>query len=152
MERKNDKQTEPQPPKRSLLPGEMGDCVDRVLLPGEDLVLEVAAYRGQALVLTDIGLLLIVGGVLVGLKPHEQHVTRIMIDDIVDIKFIPEKLGCFSPFIGPPMVQVQVTPRDRNDHDPKWDTVMVGFKMLGEAVQLVNMIKFEQGKRQGQQG
>ena len=88
-------------PKRSKLPGGLGESVDRALVPGDEIIYEIKTYRGHGLVVTYDHLLLVTGGILVGLKPHEQHVHRLAYDEIEGIEIVPEKLGCFW-FLGPP--------------------------------------------------
>lgn len=132
--------------KRSKLPGELGDSVDRALIPGDDIIYEIKTYRGHGLVVTHEHLLLVVGGVLAGLKAHEQHVHRLAYNEIVSIDIVPEKPGCFW-VLGLPQLELVVTPVDPAKQDPRWTTLAVDYMMLPSAVKLACQVHERIGRR-----
>ena len=136
----------PDVPKRSKLPGELGEGVDRALEAGDEIIYEISTYRGHGLVVTHDHLLLVVGGVLAGLKPHEQHVHRLAYDQIERIDIKSERPGCFLIF-GIPPLSLSVTPVNPDDNDSHWDTLVVDYLKLGEAVRLVGEVHERIGRR-----
>jgi hypothetical protein len=132
--------------KRSKLPGELGESVDRALIPGDDIIYEIKTYRGHGLVVTHQHLLLVVGGVLAGLKAHEQHIHRLAYDEIVSIDIVPEKPGCFWVF-GLPQLDLNITTVDPAKQDPRWTTITVDFMMLSAAVKLACQVHERIGRR-----
>lgn len=132
--------------KRSKLPGELGDSVDRALRPGDEIIYEIKTYRGYGLVVTYEHLLLVFGGVLAGLKPHEQHVHRLAYDEIVRIDIVPENPGCLW-FIGPPPLELKIVTVDPAKQDPRWTSVTVDYMMLSSAVTLACQVHERIGRR-----
>lgn len=137
-------------PKRSKLPGKLGDSVDRALQPGDDIVYEIKTYRGHGLVVTHDHLMLVVGGLLAGLRPDEQHVHRLAYDQIERIDLNPERPGCLLIF-GVPPLDLVVTPVDPKHHDERWNTLAVDYLKIGEAVRLVGEVHERIGRRQVQE-
>jgi len=134
-------------PKRSKLPGQLGDSVDHALEPGDDIIYEITTYRGHGLVVTHHHLLLVVGGVMAGLKPQEQHIHRLAYDQIerIDIKADPP--GCFV-ILGVPPLHLSVTTLHPEDTDPRWNTLLVDYLKVGEAVRLIGEVHERIGRRQ----
>ncbi len=61
--------------KAQQTPGQLGESVDRALQPGDDIIYEIATYRGHGLVVTHNHLLLVVSGVLDGCSPTSRAST-----------------------------------------------------------------------------
>lgn len=141
-----------EPPKRrSQLQGELGQAVDSAIDEHDDILFEVRTYRGYGLVVTKDALLLVVGGVLAGLKAHEQHVERLQFDEIKEMHIIPESAGCLNIF-GIPPSNLVITPYDKEKHHDKWDTLAVDFPMLGEAVKIACHVHEQIGILKGKAG
>jgi hypothetical protein len=136
-------------PKRSRLPGKLGEGVDHALMPGDDIIYEIKTYRGYGLVVTHEHLLLVVGGVMAGLKPDEQHIHRLAYDQIERIDIVAEPPGCWVIF-GVPPLQLSVTPLNPADHDPRWNTLLVDYLKVGEAVRLVGEVHERIGRRKAE--
>lgn len=127
---------------KSRLAGELGIAVDNALSDAEEILFELKTYRGYGLVLTGESLLLVVGGVLAGLKRHEQHVERMGFDEIEDITIKPQTFGCLNIF-GIPPSDLEILPKDRTKHSEKWSTLAVDYHKLGEAVRIVAHVKVQ---------
>jgi hypothetical protein len=131
---------------RSRLQGELAQAVDAALEPGEDIQFEISSYRGHGIVVTDTSLMLVVGGVLAGLKAHEQHIHRIPLEKLESISLETEAPGCFI-ILGVPPVKLRIKTADNFQHDKKWDTLEVDYKMLSEAAGLIAYLHEQVGRR-----
>lgn len=131
---------------RSRLTGELAEAVDAALQPGEDIQFEISSYRGHGIVVTDTSLMLVVGGVLAGLKAHEQHIHRIPLEKLASVGLESEPAGCFI-ILGVPPLKLRIETVPDFPHDKKWDTLEVDYKKLGEASGLIGYIHEQIGKR-----
>lgn len=131
---------------RSRLTGDLAQAVDAALQPGEDIQFEISSYRGHGIVVTDTSLMLVVGGVLAGLKAGEQHIHRIPLEKLVSVSIESEPAGCFI-VLGVPPVRLLIKTADDFPHDKKWDTLEVDYKKLSEAAGLIAYIHEQIGRR-----
>ena len=132
--------------RRSKLKGELGQAVDAAIDENDNILREIQTYRGYGLVLTENALLLVVGGVLAGLKAHEQHVERLRFDEIKEMHIVPESAGCLNLF-GIPPGNLVITPYDKEKHHEKWDMLCVDFPMIGEAVKIACHVHEQIGRQ-----
>ena len=91
-------------------------------------------------------LLLVMGGVLAGLKPHQQHVERLRFDEIESIEIIPQSFGCLN-FVGIPPADLIISPKDKSAHAEKWSALAVDYKVLGEVVKIACHVHEQIGRR-----
>lgn len=136
---------------RSKLDGKLAEAVDGVMQEGEDIKFEVATYRGHGLVVTDRSLILVVGGMLAGLKPKEVHLNRLPMDKITSVGFKVEPPGCFL-LLGIPPVNLIVKTKDDYEHDKSWDTIAVDYNKIGEAARLIAHVHEFIGHQNAQEG
>lgn len=132
---------------RSRLQGDLAQAVDASLEPGEDIQFEIQSYRGHGIVVTDKCLMLVVGGVLAGLKAREQHVHRIPLDKLTSISLETEAPGCFL-ILGIPPIKLTIKTADDFEHDKKWDSLEVDYKKLSEAARLIAHISEYKGSHE----
>jgi len=131
---------------RSRLTGDLAQAVDDALEPGEDIQFEISSYRGHGIVVTDTSLMLVVGGVLAGLKAREQHIHRIPLEKLTKVSIESEPAGCFI-VLGVPPVKLIIETVPDFPHDKKWNTLEVDYKKLSEAAGLIAYIHEQIGRR-----
>jgi len=136
---------------RSRLTGELAQAVDAALEPGEDIQFEISSYRGHGIVVTDTSLMLVVGGVLAGLKAHEQHVHRIPLGKLVSVGLESEPAGCFI-ILGVPPLKLRIKTARDFSHDKKWDTLEVDYRRIEEATGLIAYLHEQIGRRKQNAG
>jgi len=133
---------------RSKLDGRLAEAVDQVMQEGEDIKFEVATYRGHGLVVTDRSVILVVGGMLAGLKAKEVRIHRLPLEKIDSIGFEVEPPGCFI-IMGVPPVNLVVDTTEDFEHDKSWDTLAVDYTKIGDAARLISYIHEHIGRRKG---